>query len=100
MNITIVEVDGSLTNPLVLAAIGLWSAVLSFLAVLVARRTRGWLMRLSALIVLLALTVGRERQFVGRDAVSVYKCHHCNSTWHVPDDGRLPYVPPPKPRSF
>jgi hypothetical protein len=56
MNITIVEVDGSLTNPLVLAAIGLWSAVLSFLAVLVARRTRGWLMRLSALIMLLALT--------------------------------------------
>jgi transposase-like protein len=44
--------------------------------------------------------VGRERQFVGRDAVSVYKCHHCNSTWHVPDDGRPPYVPPPKPRSF
>jgi hypothetical protein len=42
MTITTVELEGTLTSPLVLAAIGLWSAVLSLLAVLVVRRTRGW----------------------------------------------------------
>jgi len=30
--------------------------------------------------------VGFEREVVGTHAVTIYKCHHCNTTWEVPDD--------------
>jgi hypothetical protein len=29
--------------------------------------------------------VGSEREFVGEQAVTVFKCHHCNFMWRVPD---------------
>jgi hypothetical protein len=36
--------------------------------------------------------VGSEREIVGNHAVTVFKCHHCNFVWRVPDppaaDGR------------
>ena len=40
--------------------------------------------------------VGREREIVGDRAVTVYKCHHCNNTWRVPDSD-WPRQSTPKP---
>jgi transposase-like protein len=34
--------------------------------------------------------VGHEREFVGSTTVTIYKCHHCNRTWQVPDDKSKP----------
>jgi hypothetical protein len=34
--------------------------------------------------------VGFEREFSGNDVVTIYKCHHCNRTWQVPDDRSKP----------
>ena len=34
--------------------------------------------------------VGHEREFSGENAMTVYKCHHCNSTWEVSDDPSKP----------
>ena len=30
--------------------------------------------------------MGHQREFVGGEGVTVYKCHHCNRTWQVPDN--------------
>jgi hypothetical protein len=41
--------------------------------------------------------MGTERQFVGANAVTLYKCHHCNRTWQVPDDPAQPPRPNKQP---
>jgi hypothetical protein len=42
--------------------------------------------------------VGRDREFTGNNAASVYKCHACNHTWQEPDEA--PAVSRPKRRSL
>jgi hypothetical protein len=32
--------------------------------------------------------VGHEREIKGAHAVTVFRCHHCNRSWEVPDDPR------------
>jgi transposase-like protein len=34
--------------------------------------------------------VGHEREFVGASSVTIYKCHHCNRRWQIPDNKAEP----------
>jgi transposase-like protein len=47
--------------------------------------------------------VGREREVIGSRAVTVFKCHHCNRTWRIPDspageERQVPRTTPAKSR--